>query len=388
LDLSGNRSVYPRASLLTGPKSISKIDMQPCRERYEFESDNTAAICPEAWAALKEANLDEAPSYGDDRWTARVRELVREVFETDCEVFFAFNGTAANALALAHLCQPFHGVICHKHAHIQTDECGAPEFFSGSKLLLVGGVNGKIDVGEAEAWIANQSEPHSPKPRALSITQSTELGTVYTEGEIHAVHELALQHSLFVHMDGARFANAVASLGCAPKMITWQAGVDVLCFGGTKNGTAAGELVVFFTKELAREFDYRLKQAGQLGSKMRFLAAPWVGLLNDAVWLRNAQQANRAARRLADELRSKAKIDIVFPVEANAVFVQMNERFADALRRRGWHFYKFMEPDIYRMMCSWAVSNLDIADLVADFRACQRSDRSPRVAAKARSLLL
>jgi threonine aldolase len=359
--------------------------MQRPQERYEFESDNTAAICPEAWAALKEANVDEAPSYGDDLWTARVRELVREIFETDCEVFFAFNGTAANALALAQLCQPFHSVICHKRAHIQTDECGAPEFFSGSKLLLVDGANGKIDLGEAEAWIAHQGEPHSPKPRALSITQSTELGTVYTEGEIQAIHEFARGRSLFIHMDGARFANAVASLGCAPKTITWQAGVDVLCFGGTKNGTAAGELVIFFTKELAREFDYRLKQAGQLGSKMRFLAAQWVGLLNDAVWLRNAQQANRGARRFAEELRSKAKINVVFPVEANAVFLQMGEHFADDLRQRGWHFYKLMEPDIYRIMCSWAVTNLDIADLVADFRACQDS-AAPGATAKARSV--
>src|SRR4029077_2297907 len=236
---------------------------------------------------------------------------------------FVFNGTAANALSLAQLCQPFHSVICHEHAHIQTDECGAPEFFSGSKLLVTRGANGKIDIGEAEAIVARQPELHSHRPRAISITQSTELGTVYTRDEIAAVTEFARRREMFVHMDGARFANAVASLNCAPKQITWQIGVDVLCFGGTKNGVAAGELVVFFEKELAREFDYRVKQAGQLGSKMRFLAAPWLGLLNDGVWLKNAKHSNNLARMLADRVRNEAKIDIVFPVEANAVFLRM-----------------------------------------------------------------
>src|SRR6266446_3914196 len=224
--------------------------MNRVADRYEFASDNTASICPEAWDALQEANVDEAPSYGEDRWTARVCDLVREIFEIDCEVFLVFNGTAANALALAQLCQPFHSVICHEQAHIQTDECGAPEFLTrGSKLLLVGGAHG-----------SRQPELHAHKPRVISITQSTEFGTVYTRDEIAAVTEFARRREMFVHMDGARFANAVASLHCAPKEITWEAGVDVLCFGGTKNGVAAGELVVFFKKELAREFDYRVKQ--------------------------------------------------------------------------------------------------------------------------------
>src|SRR5438445_8509776 len=185
-------------------------------DRYEFASDNTASICPEAWDALQEANADEAPSYGEDRLTARVCDLVREIFETDCEVFFVFNGTAANALVLAQLCQPFHSVICHEYAHIQTDECGAPEFFSGSKLLVTRGANGKIDIGEAEAIVACQPELHSNRPRAISITQSTELGTVYTLEEIRAISEFARQRSLFIHMEGERFANSDASLGLDP----------------------------------------------------------------------------------------------------------------------------------------------------------------------------
>jgi threonine aldolase len=341
--------------------------MSSCPERHEFASDNTAAICPEAWEALKEANAGGAPSYGDDRWTARVRNRVREIFEADCDVYFAFNGTAANALALAQVCQSFHGVICHEHAHIQTDECGAPEFFTkGSKLILIGGPDGKIEIGQAEAVVARQNEPHSHKPRAISIAQATEFGTVYTRNEIAAIADFARTRELFLHIDGARFANAVASLNCAPKAITWEVGVDVLCFGGTKNGTAAGELVIFFNKEISREFDYRVKQAGQLGSKMRFLAAPWLGLVTNDVWLRNAQHANRTAGHLAQRLRNEAKIDIVFPVDANAVFARMNEQLVRDLHARGWHFYKFVEPDVYRLMCSWSTTEAAISDFITD----------------------
>jgi threonine aldolase len=335
--------------------------------RYELASDNTAAICPEAWAALEEANTKEIPSYGEDRWTAQACDRIRELFETDCDVYFVFNGTAANALALAQLCQSFHSVICHQSSHIQTDECGAPEFFTkGSKLLLIGGSVGKIDIAQAEAIVARQIDLHSHKPGAISIAQMTEFGTVYTCDEIAAIGAFADAHNMFLHMDGARFANAVASLGCAPKAITWEVGVEVLCFGGTKNGTAGGELVIFFEKKLSHEFDYRLKQAGQLGSKMRFLAAPWLGLLTEDVWLRNAQHANRTARHLADRLRNEGKIEVVFPVDANAVFVRMNDQLVRHLQSRGWRFYKFVEPDIYRLMCSWATTEAAISDFMAD----------------------
>src|SRR5260370_2756213 len=204
-------------------------------DRYEFASDNTASICPEAWDALQEANADEAPSYGEDRWTARVCDLVREIFETDCEVFLVFNGTAANALALAQLCQPFHSVICHEHAHIETEECGAPEFFSGSKLLVTRGANGKIDIGQTEAAIVRQPELHSPRPRVISITQATELGTVYTAGGIRVLNEFARKRSLFIHMEGARFGNAGPSLGCAPQASTCAIGVAVRSFVATNH---------------------------------------------------------------------------------------------------------------------------------------------------------
>jgi threonine aldolase len=336
-------------------------------ERHEFASDNTAPICPEAWVALQESNAGYAAAYGEDRWTARACDRIREIFETDCDVYFAFTGTAANALALAQVCPSFRSIICHQNAHIQTDECGGPEFFTGgSKLLLVGGGNGKIDLGQTKALLMRQNDLHSHKPGVISIAQATEFGTVYTRDEIAAIADLARSCELSLHMDGARFANAVGSLNCAPKTITWEVGVDVLCFGGTKNGTVAGELVIFFNKEVSRDFDYRVKQGGQLGSKMRFLAASWFGLLEGDVWLRNAQHANRAARELARSLQNKANVEIVFPVEANAVFARMDDELVRGLETRGWRFYKFIEPDVYRLMCSWATTERDIADFVRD----------------------
>jgi threonine aldolase len=341
--------------------------MDQTAEHHEFSSDNTLGMCPEAAAALEQANHGAVESYGDDQWMRRLRESVRDLFETDCETFLVFNGTAANALALAQLCQSFHSVICHQQAHIQTDECGAPEFFTrGSKLLLVGGAAGKIDMDKVNAVIARQPEVHAHKPRAISITQATELGTIYTRDEIDAIVELAKKREVFLHMDGARFANAIATLNCAPKEITWQREIDVLCFGGTKNGLAAGELVIFFKKELANEFEYRIKQAGQLASKMRFLAAPWIALLKDEVWLRNAAHANAMARKLAERLKAEAKIDTVFPVEANGVFARLSDSVARNLQAHGWHFYKFIEPDVYRLMCSWATRTQEIEKLIGD----------------------
>ena len=334
--------------------------------RYDFASDNTAGICPEAWAALEQANTNYVAAYGEDEWTAEVCDRIRRIFEVDCDAYFVFTGTAANALGLAQVCQPFHGVICHEHAHIQTDEGGATEFYTrGAKLFLTSTPNGKIDLGQAERVIAQQVGLHGHMMRAISVAQATELGTVYTPDEVGAIGAFARAHRMLLHMDGARFANAIASLGCAPKTITWKAGVHVLSFGGTKNG-AAGELVIFFDKKSSRDFGYRVKQAGHLGSKMRFLAAPWLGLLTGDTWLRNAQHANNAARELAIRLRNEAGIESIFPVEANAVFVSMDERLASTLHGRGWGFYKFIEPNIYRLMCSWATTERDISDFVGN----------------------
>jgi len=337
--------------------------------KNQFASDNYAGICPEAWKAMKDVSAGYANSYGDDLYTARACNLLRDFFETDCQVFFVFNGTAANSLALASLCQSYHSIICPESAHIETDECGAVEFFSnGTKVLLVPSREGKIDLEAAEHAIIRRTDIHYPKPKVLSITQSTELGTVYSVDELQAVGALARKYDMKLHVDGARFANAVASLQVAPREISWQAGVDVLTFGGTKNGLAVGEAVIFFDARLAREFDYRCKQAGQLASKMRFLSAPWSGMLSDGALLRHAAHANDCARRVAAGLGSIAGLEVVYPCQANAVFVGMPEPLIEALRQRGWHFYTFIGTGLARFMCSWSTHQADIDALVSDTR--------------------
>lgn len=337
------------------------------RPGNQFASDNYAGICPEAWQAMTEANHGFATSYGDDAWTLRACNALRDFFETDCEVFFAFNGTAANSLALASLCQSYHSVICHETAHVETDECGAMEFFSnGTKLLTVPGPNGKVDLQAVEHTVNKRTDIHYPKPKVLSITQSTELGTLYTPEELAAVHGMTKRLGLKLHMDGARFANALAGLKVPPKELTWRAGVDVLTLGGTKSGMAYGEAVVFFDRQLASEFDYRCKQAGQLASKMRFLAAPWLGLLKDEALLRYAELANHAARSLSKQLADIPGVQLVHPTEANAVFVQIPEQTIETLRSKGWYFYTFIGSGHCRFMCSWATTDADIAALVKD----------------------
>jgi threonine aldolase len=334
-----------------------------------FASDNYAGICPEAWAALAEANRDHAQGYGDDPWTQQASDLIREVFERDCEVFFVFNGTAANSLSLAALCQSYHSILCHEIAHVEADECGAPEFFSnGTKVLLLPGANGKIDPAAIERMVKRRTDIHYPKPRVVSLTQATEVGTVYSVDELQAIGEAAKQLGLHVHMDGARFANAVASLGVAPKAITWKAGIDVLCFGGTKNGTHVGDAVVFFDRRLAREFDYRCKQAGQLCSKMRFLSAPWVGMLQSGAWLRHAAHANRMAQLLHELLQPVPGVRMLFPRQANSVFVEMPRAVADGLRERGWRFYNFIGTGGSRLMCAWDTTEEDVRNFAADLQ--------------------
>ncbi|MDH3999041.1 MAG: low specificity L-threonine aldolase, partial [Desulfuromonadales bacterium] len=305
----------------------------------QFASDNYAGVCAEAMQALQDANSGYATSYGDDVYTARACDAMRDFFETDCEVFFVFNGTAANSLALASLCQSYHSVICHELAHIETDECGAGEFFShGAKLLTVSGEHGKVDLAQVEHTVKRRSDIHYPKPKVLSITQATELGTLYSPDELVAIHGLSKRLDLKLHMDGARFANAVAALNVAPKELTWRAGVDVLTFGGTKSGMPVGEAVVFFDKQLAYEFDYRCKQAGQLASKMRFLTAPWEQMLQQGAMLRHAAHANECASKLAEALRQIPGVKLVHASEANAVFVELPEQVVSALHQQGWVF--------------------------------------------------
>lgn len=336
----------------------------------QFGSDNYSGVCPEAWQAMEKANPTHEPPYGEDRWTRKASDLLRDFFACDCEVFFTFNGTAANSLALSSMCRSYHSIICASTSHVETDECGAPEFFSnGTKVLLVPGKDGKIVEEEVEQTINKRTDIHYPKPKVLSLTQATELGTVYTIDEVKSACDLAKKHSMTVHMDGARFANALASLSCAPKEITWQAGVDVLCFGGTKNGMAVGDAVVFFNNDLAYEFDYRCKQAGQLSSKMRYLSAPWVGMLESGAVLRNAQNANRQAQRLWEKLQRNPNIQAMFPVQANSVFLQLDPEQIKRLEELDWHFYSFIGKGGCRFMCSWDTTDEDVDHLAADILA-------------------
>lgn len=337
--------------------------------KRQFCSDNWAGVCPEAWEAMAEANQGHAPAYGEDEWTKRASDLLRDLFEIDCEVFFTFNGTAANALSISALCNSYHSIICHELAHVETDECGGPEFFSnGTKILTVPGQHGKVDLDAVRNVVRRRCDIHYPKPRVLSLTQSTEMGTVYTVSDLDAISETTRKLGLRVHMDGARFANAVASLKVSPKEVTWKVGVDVLCFGGAKNGMAVGEAIIFFNRELAQEFDYRCKQAGQLASKMRYLAAPWVGMIESGAWLRNAEHANQCASLLASQLEAIPGVELMSPCQANAVFVRMPPHLLTSLQERGWKVYTFIGAGGARFMCSWDTTEEDITELVSTLR--------------------
>jgi threonine aldolase len=338
----------------------------------QFASDNYAGICPEAWKACEEANHGHTTSYGEDPWTARAADAFRELFETDCEVYFVFNGTAANSLALAALCQSYHGVICCDQSHVETDECGAPEFFSnGSKLLVASSVDGKLTPGAIRELATKRQDIHYPKARTVTITQSTENGRVYSLKELAAISEECKARGLHLHMDGARFANACASLGCSPAEMSWKSGVDVLGFGGTKNGMAVGEAVLFFDRKLAADFDYRCKQAGQLASKMRFLSAPWVGMLESGAWLRNATHANHCAKYFAENVADITGVRLTGPVEANAAFLEADEAVLDCMRKRGWKFYTFI-GGAARFMFAWDTDLARIDAFCHDLKECAR----------------
>ncbi len=344
------------------------------RPGCQFASDNAAGICPAAWESLAEANVGYAPGYGEDEWTQKASDKIREVFESEAEVFFTFNGTAANSLSLAAVCQSYHSVICSDVAHIEVDECGGPEFFSnGSKLLLASSHEGKIAPETIVEIARKRTDIHYPKPSVVSITQPTEVGTLYSIDELATIGKTAKELGLAVHMDGARFANAVAELGVSPRQLTFDVGIDVLCLGGTKNGMPVGDAVVFFNKKLAFEFDYRCKQSGQLASKMRFLAAPWVGMMQDGVWLRYAEHANRLAKRLEEKLRTIDEVEILFPRQANAVFARMPISWNVRLRERGWRYYDFIGKGGARFMCSWGTTEDDVDALVSDIQNCSMS---------------
>lgn len=334
----------------------------------QFASDNNAGMCPEALAALIEANgAGHVSGYGDDRWTAAACDQIRALFETDCDVYFVFSGTGANALALAHLTRSYHAVIAHASSHVAEDETGAPEFFSGgAKVLGVETALGKITPEAIEHHCGIIGRIHTSRPKVVSLTQSTEMGTVYRAAEIEAITTTARKHGLKVHMDGARFANAIATLNAKPADLTWRVGVDVMSFGGVKNGLGAGEAVVFFDRALSDEFAWRIKQGGQLNSKMRLVTAPWTALLKNDLWLRNARHANAMAQRLAAALAKAPGLRLLYPVEASAVFVEMAPQVQAAVRAKGWAFYTFLGKTGCRLMCAWDTQPETIDRFAAD----------------------
>lgn len=309
-----------------------------------FASDNVTGISPEIIAALIAANDGVAMPYGQDKYTQRLELQFKEVFDTDVTIFPVATGSAANALVLSVMTPPFGAIYCHHESHINVDECGAPEFYTGgAKLVTLPGLDGKIQAADLASILAQSGAGvvHRVQPAAISLTQATEAGTVYKPDEIQAIAEVAKTHNLYLHMDGARFANAVVSLGCSPADITWRVGVDALCFGATKNGAMAAEAVVFFNQNLAQTFGYRRKRSGHLFSKMRFLSVQLEAYLKDNLWLKNAQHANRMAQILAQGLVGLPGVKLCYPVEANELFIQMPEDAIAGLLADGFQFYRW-----------------------------------------------
>jgi threonine aldolase len=314
-----------------------------------FFSDNAAPVCPQVFQAMADVNqLDTA--YDGDRWSKQLDGAFSDLFGRQVRALWVPSGTAANALALAALCPPYGGVVCHRDAHVQNDECGAPEFYThGAKLMLAEGVGAKVTPESLSAVIdAIANDVHRVQPHAISITNATEYGLVYAPDEVAAIGDLAKARGLGLHMDGARFANAVAHLGCAPADVTWRAGVDVLSFGFVKNGAMSAEALLFFKPELADATLYRRKRAGLLLSKGRYLAAQILAMLADDLWLENGRAANAAARLLAQAAGAR----LVHPVEANEVFLKVTPEEAAGLRALGFDFYDWAPGEV-RLVTSW-----------------------------------
>lgn len=341
-----------------------------------FKSDNTAPAAPEVLRALAAANDGVASSYGDDQVTERLKAKLSALFEKDVAVFPVATGTAANALSIATLTPHYGAVFCHEGAHIHVDECGAPEFYSqGAKLVPLKGTHGKITPEAVKAALAHHQRGfvHHAQPATISLTQATELGTAYTPAELTALSRLAKSERLSLHVDGARFANALVHLKCTPAEATWKAGVDALSFGFTKNGAMAAEAVIFFDPARAEDIAYRRKRAGHLFSKMRFLSAQIDAMLQDDLWLRLAGRANAAAARLAASLRTVPGMSLEHPVEANELFVRLPSVAAlKSLEAAGAHFYEWEPPangrPLIRLVCAFSTTDAEVDNFLAAAR--------------------
>jgi len=335
--------------------------MKPSRS---FASDNNAGVHPEVLKSLAAVNEGHVVGYGDDPYTASAESLFRRHFGEDIAVFFVFNGTAANCLSLKALAKTYEAVICAEAAHIYVDECGAPEKLTGCKLIPIPTRDGKLAVDAVRKAYHGIGDQHHVQPRVISITQATEVGTVYRPNEIRALAQFAHERKMFLHVDGARIANAAASLGKSLRECTREVGVDVLSFGATKNGGMGAEAVVFFNPELAREFKFYRKQGMQLASKMRYLAAQFEALFKDDLWLKNARHSNRMAQLLKRELSVVPDVKIVYPVEANGVFARIPARAIPKLLKRYFFYPWDMEQSVVRWMCSWDTTEDDVKKFV------------------------
>ena len=330
-----------------------------------FASDNYAGIHPDILEAINTANKGHSKAYGDDTYTKEAIALFKKQFGNDIDVYFVCTGTAANVLSLSALLKPFQAIVCAESAHLNVDECGAPEKYLGCKLLTMPTKDGKLTVEAIKNHLINSGDQHKVQPKVLSITQGTELGTLYTPAEIKAITDFAHAHNLLVHMDGARLSNAAASLNVSLSAITQDVGIDVLCFGGTKDGMMLGEAIIFFNKELSKDFQYIRKQGMQLVSKMRFISAQFIALLTDNLWLKNAQHANAMAQLLADEIKKIPQITLSKPVQANAVFAYINPNVIPLVQEK-YAFYVWDEATSeVRWMTSWDTTKEDILDFVA-----------------------
>ena len=331
--------------------------MKPARS---FASDNNASVHPKVLQAIAAVNQGHVVGYGDDPYTQAATRKFKQHFGADVEVFLVFNGTAANCLSLKAMTESFHAVICSEDAHIYTDECGAPEKFTGCKLIDLPTPDGKLTVETIAHAYHNIGDQHHVQPRVVSITQATELGTVYTPREVRDLARYAHSHEMFLHMDGARIANAAVSLGLTLREATRDLGVDVLSFGGTKNGAMGAEAVVFFDKKLSRDFLYRRKQGMQLASKSRYIAAQLDALLSNNLWRKNAENANRRAELLEKELRKIPQVKIVYKVEANGVFAQLPRAAITKLQQRYFFYVWNEERSLVRWMCSFDTTERDV----------------------------
>lgn len=332
--------------------------------RRGFASDNNAGVHPEIVEAIARANVGHVPAYGYDPYSASAVKKFEEHFGSDIAIFFTFNGTGANVLGLQSLTRSFHSILCSDYAHIYTDECAAPEKFTGCKLTPLPQQEGKITLEAVRHAYHGIGDEHHSQPRVISITQSTEMGTVYQPEEIQALAGFAHEHDMFLHMDGARIANAAVSLGQTLRQATRDLGVDVLSFGGTKNGIVGGEAVVFFRTEFSENFLYLRKQAMQLASKMRFIAAQFEALLSNDLWRRSAEHANCMARVLEKELRRIPGVKIIWKVEANGVFAQIPHHAIEKLKEAYFFYTWIEEEDIVRWMCSFDTTEEDIRTFV------------------------